>query len=98
METTNAANESHPTQNKKETLFFVIVLIGFFYGSFFGFLFYALPKFLICKFILKRQHQKYKLIRDTAIAGLLMGLLVWNYNSHQATPDDTNQSTTSYGN
>lgn len=74
------ANDEHvstpvkPSRNEK--IFLVIVTIGFLFPTIVGFIFYALPKFAISKFLLKKQSAKGKIVRDTAISGLILGSLV----------------------
>ena len=76
MQQVNVEDSQKSIQNKGDLLFVGLVTVGFFYGTLFGFVLYSLPKFLISIFLLKKQDSKYKIARDTAVAGLIFGILV----------------------
>lgn len=63
--------------SRNEKIFLIIVAISFLYGTIFGFILYALPKFLISKFLLKKEGARSRIVRDTAISGLILGSLVY---------------------
>jgi hypothetical protein len=74
----NDEQVSIPTKSSRnEKIFLVIVVIGFLYGAIFWLIFYALPKFLISKFLLKKENATSRIVRDTAISGLILGSLVY---------------------
>ena len=78
MEETHTGVESavEPAKSSgREKLFLVLVTVGFLFGTIAGYLFYALPKFIISKYLLKKQNTKSKIIRDTTISGFLIGVL-----------------------
>jgi hypothetical protein len=64
------------TTNKKQIIFLVLVLIGFLSPTIAGFIIYALPKFLISKYFLKNKEAKSNIIKDTAMAGLILGIIL----------------------
>ena len=58
-----------------QIVFVVIVVLGFMSATFIGLIVYVLPKFLISKYLLKNKEAKSNILRDTAIAGLVIGVL-----------------------
>ena len=98
MQQINISEEqvSIPTKStRNEKIFLVIVMIGFLYGTIFGFILYALPKFLISKFLLKKEGAKGRIVRDTAISGLILGSLVYLGQMEIPSPSVNNTSTSS---
>lgn len=68
-------SQEHKPTNKKEIIFLIIVLVLFLAPTIVGFMVYAMPKFLISKYVFKKTDAKSKIIRDTTITGLVLGVL-----------------------
>ena len=91
MQQINVEDNQKSKQNKGDIFFLVLISIALLLPTLFGLIIYSLPKFLISKFLLKKQDQKYKIVLDTALAGLILGVLSLvgaHYNPHSNTIRD----------
>lgn len=83
-----------------QIVFLVVVVLGFMSATLAGLFVYVLPKFLISKYLLKNKEAKSNILRDTIIAGLVLGVIsligqnAVNQNKPVSTKEPTELRTT----